>query len=158
MIVKLSFRLFIVRLVHDVVLNLLNSLNFCGFFKLRCSFVNKMADETRSADRSNTETYGPARDASQPMKTRNFTGSSLCLIIIIYNEYNYCYTIIVTFFWAAYGIIFWSHFLLFFYLLVKAVWIKLYEERSWPSHRFFPWLTPICLLITKNLLFNFDLI
>ena len=33
MIVKLSFRLFIVRLIHDLVLNLLNSLNFCGFSK-----------------------------------------------------------------------------------------------------------------------------
>ena len=33
MIVKLSFRLFIVRLIHDLVLNLLNSLNFGGFSK-----------------------------------------------------------------------------------------------------------------------------
>ena len=31
--VKLSFRLFIVRLIHDLVLNLLNSLNFCSFSK-----------------------------------------------------------------------------------------------------------------------------
>ena len=33
MIVKHSFRLFIVRLIHDLVLNLLNYLNFCGFSK-----------------------------------------------------------------------------------------------------------------------------
>ena len=70
---KLSFRLFIVRLIHDLVLNLLNSLNFCGFIKVsfRCVFVNKMADETRN--------YGPARDASQPIRARDFTGSSLCM-------------------------------------------------------------------------------
>ena len=37
MIGKLSFRLFIVRLIHDLVLNLLNSLHFCGFSKF--SFV-----------------------------------------------------------------------------------------------------------------------
>ena len=33
MIVKHSFRLFIVWLIHDLVLNLLNSLNFCRFSK-----------------------------------------------------------------------------------------------------------------------------
>ena len=33
MTVKLSFRLFIARLIHDLILNLLNSLNFCGFSK-----------------------------------------------------------------------------------------------------------------------------
>ena len=33
MIVKLSFRLSIARLIHDLVLNLLNLLNFCGFSK-----------------------------------------------------------------------------------------------------------------------------
>ena len=37
MIVKHSFRLFIVRVVHDLVINLLNLLNFCGFSKF--SFV-----------------------------------------------------------------------------------------------------------------------
>ena len=30
---------------------------------------------------SNMETYGQARDASQPIRTRDFTGSSLCHII-----------------------------------------------------------------------------
>ena len=85
MIVKLSFRLSIVRLVHDLVLNLLNLLNFCGFskFSFRCFFANKMADETRNPDWSNTETYGQARDASQPIRTRDFTGGSLCHIISI---------------------------------------------------------------------------
>ena len=52
----------------------------------RCSFVNKMAGETRNPDRSNTETYGPARDACQPMRTRDFTGSSLCHKITFVNE------------------------------------------------------------------------
>ena len=42
----------------------------------RCFFLNKMADETRNRDRSNTENYGPARDTSQPISARDFTGSS----------------------------------------------------------------------------------
>ena len=50
----------------------------------RCSFVNKMADETRNPDRYNTETYGVAHDESQPMRTRDYTGSSLYYIINIY--------------------------------------------------------------------------
>ena len=33
MIEKLLFKLFIVRLIHDLVLNLLNSFNFCSFLK-----------------------------------------------------------------------------------------------------------------------------
>ena len=33
MTVNLSFRLFIARLIHDLGLNLLNSLNFCGYLK-----------------------------------------------------------------------------------------------------------------------------
>ena len=41
-----------------------------------------MADETRNPDRSNTGNYGQARDASQPIRARDFTGSSLCHIII----------------------------------------------------------------------------
>ena len=45
-----------------------------------------MADETRNPDRSNTETYGLARDACQPMRTRDFTGSSLCHKITFVNE------------------------------------------------------------------------
>ena len=40
-----------------------------------------MADKTRNPDRSNTETSAPAHDASQPMRTRDFTGSSLCHIM-----------------------------------------------------------------------------
>ena len=40
-----------------------------------------MADEIRNPNRFNTETYGPARHASQPMRTRDFTGSSLCHIM-----------------------------------------------------------------------------
>ena len=44
-----------------------------------------MADETRNPDRANTETYGATRDAFQPMRTHDFTGSSLCHIIYIYN-------------------------------------------------------------------------
>ena len=76
MIVKFSFRLLIVLLVHDLVLNLLNSLTFCGFF-FRFSFIIVyMADETRIAERSNTETYRSARDASQRNRTRDFTGNS----------------------------------------------------------------------------------
>ena len=39
---------------------------------------NKMADKTRNPNRSNTENCGPARDASQPIRARDFTGSSLC--------------------------------------------------------------------------------
>ena len=42
-----------------------------------------MADATRNPHRSNTQTYAPARGASQPMRTRHFTGSSLCHTIII---------------------------------------------------------------------------
>ena len=46
----------------------------------RCSkFVNKMADETRNPDRSNTDIYGPARDASQLIRARDFTGSIACV-------------------------------------------------------------------------------
>ena len=46
----------------------------------------KKADEPRNQDRSNTETYGPKRGASQPIRfrTRDFTGSSLCHMIIPY--------------------------------------------------------------------------
>ena len=36
-------------------------------------------------DRSNTENFGPARDASLPIRTRDFTGSSLCHITITIN-------------------------------------------------------------------------
>ena len=53
---------------------------------VRCSFVNKMADKTRNPDRSNTETSAPAHDASQPMRTRDFTGSSLCHIILSFKK------------------------------------------------------------------------
>ena len=49
----------------------LSKVSFC------CSFVNKMAIETRNPDRSNTENYGPARDASQSIRARDFTASSL---------------------------------------------------------------------------------
>ena len=40
-----------------------------------------MADETDNPDRSDTENYGLASDASQPIRARNCTGSSLCHII-----------------------------------------------------------------------------
>ena len=40
-----------------------------------------MGDETRNLDRSNMENYGPAREASQPIRARNFTESNLCHII-----------------------------------------------------------------------------
>ena len=41
-----------------------------------------MADKTRNPDWSNTETYGQARDVSQPIRIRDFTESSLFHIII----------------------------------------------------------------------------
>ena len=41
MTVKLSFRLFIVRLIHDLVLNLLNSLFFAAFQRFRSLFFCK---------------------------------------------------------------------------------------------------------------------
>ena len=42
MIVKLSFRLFIVPLIHDLVLNLLNLLNFRGFSKVLFSSLSAL--------------------------------------------------------------------------------------------------------------------
>ena len=47
----------------------------------RCPFVNNISDETRNPDLSNTKTYGSACDASLPIRTRDFTGSSLCHVI-----------------------------------------------------------------------------
>ena len=41
-----------------------------------------MADETRNPDRSNTENYGPTRDASQPVRACDSTGSNLYYIYI----------------------------------------------------------------------------
>ena len=48
------------RPIHDLVLNLLIFVKFLRLFKVsfRCSFVNKMAHETRNPDQFNRETYG----------------------------------------------------------------------------------------------------
>ena len=56
--------------MHDLVLNLLNSLNFCGFSKFLfvVPFINKMADESRNPEMSITGNYGPARDASEALE------------------------------------------------------------------------------------------
>ena len=80
---QLSFRLFIVRLIHDLVLN------FSGFSKFPFD-VPSQTNRNRtgpSVDRSNAENYGPSRDASrsQPIRTRDSTGSSLCHIIELVN-------------------------------------------------------------------------
>ena len=45
-----------------------------------------MDDETGNLDRSFTKNDGPASDACKAIRARDFTGSSLCHIINIYNS------------------------------------------------------------------------
>ena len=45
-----------------------------------------------------TETYGPALDASQPTRTRGFTGSSLCHVLTKSN-FGLYFLVSVSFFW-----------------------------------------------------------
>ena len=78
-----SKTLFTVRLIHYFSAWFTKFVKFLRLSKLsfRCSFVNKMADET-----GNSVQY-------RNLRTRDFTESSLCLIIIVIIIYKLIYSL-----------------------------------------------------------------
>ena len=59
-------------------------------FCLTTIWKSEMKQKVTWLKPKNTETYGPARDACQQMRTRDFTGSSMCLYYLVGDLVSFC--------------------------------------------------------------------